>query len=288
MKNIFDGRALSQVILLELSNEISKTQVQSQVYSFPKLAYIFMGSNPSILTYLAIKKRACEQLKIEMQGYYFPERTPAVELQRTISILNQDPSVNGILVQLPLCPSVNEQDIINFVSPSKDVDGLNSFNLSSLSSKLSNPLYFPCTPKGCIEILKRNNIEIEGKHAVVVGRSSLAGMSLALMLQKENATVTICHSKTVNLKNFTSQADILAVAVGKPGLITPDMVKEDVVILDIGISRAESGIVGDVDPAVSSKSSFFTPVPGGVGPLTVAMLMTNLVESWKRSFSHIS
>jgi methylenetetrahydrofolate dehydrogenase (NADP+)/methenyltetrahydrofolate cyclohydrolase len=288
LRNIFDGKALSSIILSELSQEIQKTQKEKLNSSYPKLAYVFMGSNSSVLTYLSIKKRACEFLKIEMSGFYFPEATPLNELKKAISHLNQDPSIHGILVQLPLSPSINEQEVIDSVIPYKDVDGLHSFNLASLSQKLSIPLFYPCTPKGCIEILKRNNIQIEGKHAVVIGRSSLAGMSLALMLQKENATVTICHSKTANLEKFTEQADILAVAVGKPGLISEEMVKEGVVVLDIGISKTQTEILGDVQPSVAQKAGFFTPVPGGVGPMTVAMLMTNLVEAWKRSLNTFS
>jgi methylenetetrahydrofolate dehydrogenase (NADP+)/methenyltetrahydrofolate cyclohydrolase len=287
LRNIFDGKALSAIILSELSQEIQNIQQQKQVSTYPKLAYIFMGSNNSVLTYLSIKKRACDFLKIEMSGYFFPESTPTTELKTAIFHLNQDKSIHGILVQLPLSDSINEQEVIDSVLPSKDVDGLHSSNLSCLSQKV-NPLFYPCTPKGCLEILKRNHIEIEGKHAVVLGRSSLAGMSLALMLQKENATVTICHSKTTDLRRFTSQADILAVAVGKPGLISEDMVKEGAVVLDVGISKTETGILGDVQPEVANKASFFTPVPGGVGPLTVAMLMTNLVEAWKRSLNTFS
>lgn len=284
-RTVLDGKGLSKSILQELSSEILSIQQKTQNFSFPKLAYIYMGNNQSVLSYLSIKHRACESLGIQAQGFYFPENTDKNIIKQTISLLNAEKTINGILVQLPLCGGIDEQEIIDSVIVSKDVDGLHSMNISKLAIRGQIPEYFPCTPMGCIEILGRNGISIQGKHAVVLGRSTLAGMSLALMLQKHNATVTICHSMTENLFFHTQQADILVVAIGKPGFITSEMVKPGVIIIDIGITKVDGQLKGDVQDEVKEKSSFFTPVPGGVGPMTVAMLMKNLVKAWQRSLN---
>lgn len=284
-KAVLDGRALSKAILQELTLEISQLQQEKQISSFPKLAYVYMGNNQSVLSYLSIKHKTCESLGIQAQGFYFPENTDKRVLKETILAMNAEKTIHGILIQLPLVEGIDEQEIIDTVDVSKDVDGLHSLNVAKLAIRGQLPDFYPCTPMGCIEILMRNGIEIQGKHAVVLGRSTLAGMPVALMLQKHNATVTICHSHTENLNFYTQQADILVVAIGKPGYISPEMVKPGVVIIDIGITRVENQLKGDVQEEVSQKSSLFTPVPGGVGPMTVAMLMKNLVKAWKTSLN---
>ncbi|OMJ92484.1 hypothetical protein SteCoe_4719 [Stentor coeruleus] len=282
---IFDGRALSKVILQELKQEILHTQAIKSVTSVPKLAYVYMGTNKSVLTYLGIKHRACDFLGIQAKGYQFKENAPVQEVMAQINELNQDKTLSGILIQLPLADGIDTQQVMDCIDVTKDVDGLHSMNIGKVALRGLEPLYYPCTPLGCIEILKRNNIQIQGKHAVVIGRSNLAGTPLALLLQKQNATVTICHKYTNDVSLFTKQADILAVAVGKPEFIKRNMVKPGAIVVDIGINEYNGKLVGDVHSDVAEVSSFFTPVPGGVGPMTVAMLMTNLVKSWNFSLS---
>ena len=280
---IFDGKQLSQMILQELKNEIALIRASKSTDSLPKLAYIYMGSHPSILTYLGIKHRTATMLGIKTQGFQFPENTSSEIITNTIKTLNRDASVSGILIQLPLSPNMPTQDIIDTVHTTKDIDGLSSLNIGKLSLKKCEPLYYPCTPAGCIEILLRNQITITGKHVVIIGRSNLVGIPLSAMFQKHDATVTLCHSLTNNIIDFCRQADILAVAIGQPHFINESMVKKGAVILDIGINSVNGRIVGDVHPAAYEAAGFYTPVPGGVGPMTVAMLMKNVVKAWKNS-----
>jgi methylenetetrahydrofolate dehydrogenase (NADP+) / methenyltetrahydrofolate cyclohydrolase len=278
---LLDGKLLSNTILQELKYEILQIKQFKSIDSVPKLAYIYMGSNPSVVTYLGIKRRSAELIGVNTEGFYFPDHTNSSVIIDLIKILNKDASVSGILIQLPLTVNSPVQDIIDSVDVSKDVDGLHSFNMGKLALRGCEPLYYPCTPAGCAEILNRYSIDVHGKHAVILGRSNLAGTPLSLMLQKLNATVTLCHKSSENIKNIIKSADILAVAIGKPYYITEDMVKPGVVILDIGINNLDGKIVGDVHPNAHNLSSFFTPVPGGIGPMTVSMLMKNLVKAWK-------
>ena len=283
---ILDGKLLSSILLQELKSEIVNIKETFQTSSVPKLAYIYMGSNLSVLTYLGIKHRTCEFLNIQTQGFHFPESTPSEVLIKTIKHLNEEPGVSGILVQLPLTANMPTQDIIDHIHITKDVDGLHSMNMGRMMLKGCDPVFFPCTPLGCIDLLIRNNIIIEGKHAVIVGRGNLAGTPLVMMLQKYNATVTLCHKHTQNLAEMCRSADILLVAIGNPHYITADMVRPGVVIIDIGINGVDGKIVGDVHPGANEKAMHYSPVPGGVGPMTVASLMNNIVKAWKLSLTN--
>lgn len=283
---IFDGKALSNTILNELKAEISQIQTSKSLNSQPKLAYIYMEIDPSTSTYLQRKQNACNNLGILTQGYLFSNSSSELEILSLINNLNQDPTISGILVQLPLAKNINVQLLIDSIDITKDIDGLHSMNIGKLSLKGYEPLYYPCTALGCLEILKRNNVDIIGKHAVIIGRSNLVGMPVGMLLQKHNATVTMCHSFTENVEFFTRQADILVLAVGCPGFIRRDMVKFGAVVLDIGINMVDGEIVGDVEKEVAEVSGFLTPVPGGVGPMTVAMLMKNVVKAWKLSLGY--
>lgn len=285
---LIDGKKVAATVLDGL-----KTQIAAHTGSKPCVAFIRVGEDPASVYYVASKEKTANQIGAESRLFVFPESISQDALLSEVRKLNEDPSVHGILVQSPLPSHIHEQTIFDAVQPDKDVDGLNSRNQGLLCQE-DDRAFLPCTPSGCIELLRAYGIDPAGKHAVVVGRSVLVGKPAALLLMQKkamgNATVTLCHSRTPNLATFTRQADILIAAIGKPQVIKADMIKPGAVVIDVGINRVPDSstakgyrIVGDVDFAEASKvASYITPVPGGVGLMTVAMLMANTVRAWKR------
>jgi methylenetetrahydrofolate dehydrogenase (NADP+)/methenyltetrahydrofolate cyclohydrolase len=279
MAKIIDGKAISLELKNELKEKVEKLKAEGKTCA---LAVIQVGSDPASSVYVGNKKKACAYIGIESLSYELPEETTEEELLALIERLNEDRSVHGILCQLPLPKHMNEQKITQAISPKKDVDGFHSQNVGALV--LGNPGFVSCTPAGIIELLHRSNVEISGKHCVVIGRSNIVGKPMALLMLRENATVTICHSRTQNLKEICKSADILIVAIGKPQYITADYVKEGAVVIDVGIHRNENNkLCGDVNfDEVKEIASAITPVPGGVGPMTITMLMNNCVEAMNK------
>jgi len=275
VKNI-DGKQISNLIKDELKNEVKKL---SQEGISITLAVIQVGEDPASTVYVSNKKKACEYIGIISKSYELPSNTSQTELLDLIKTLNLDKKINGILVQLPLPKHINEDEVIRAIEPKKDVDGFHPENVGLLS--IGQKGFVSCTPAGVIQLLKRSNIEIEGKECVVIGRSNIVGKPMSMLMLRENATVTVCHSRTKNLKEVTKRADILIVALGIPKFITSEYIKEDAVIIDVGIHRGEDNkLCGDVNyDDVINKVSAITPVPGGVGPMTIAMLMNNCIES---------
>ncbi|MCI8738150.1 MAG: bifunctional methylenetetrahydrofolate dehydrogenase/methenyltetrahydrofolate cyclohydrolase FolD [Lachnospiraceae bacterium] len=273
---IIDGKAISKQIKEECRLKAERYKAQGIEIT---LAVIQVGSDPASGVYVRNKKRACEECGIKSLSYELPEETSEEELLSLIGRLNADREVNGILVQLPLPEQIDEDKVIQAIDVAKDVDGFHPMSAGALCTGQKG--FVSCTPAGIIELLKRSNIEISGKECVVAGRSNIVGKPAALLLLRENGTVTLCHSKTADLKEVTKRADILVVAVGRPKFITADYVKEGAVVIDVGIHRNENGkLCGDVDfDSVAPKCSAITPVPGGVGPMTIAMLMSNCVAS---------
>lgn len=285
--NILDGKALAQRIQQQLSEQVA--QQLSTIGRPPGLAVLMVGDNPASAAYVRGKERACTRIGIASFGRHFPTNTSQGELEETIHALNQDERVDGILVQLPLPDHLDAVSLLHQIHPDKDVDGLHPVNLGRLVRGEAG--LRSCTPAGVMRLLREYQIEVKSKQAVVVGRSILVGKPMALMLLEADATVTIAHSRSQNLKELTRSADILIAAVGQPGMITADMVKPGAVVIDVGINRVtdESGnsrLIGDVDfEAVQDIAQFITPVPGGVGAMTVAMLMHNTVLSYMHSQS---
>jgi len=279
MAVIMDGKALSIKLKNALKNEVDELK-NSGVN--PCLAVIIVGNNPASKIYVNNKKKSCEELGIKSLEYALPEETTEEELLGIIDELNKNEEVDGILCQLPLPSHICEKNVINAISPEKDVDAFHPENVGHIM--IGGYTFLPCTPAGVMEILKEYEIDVAGKNCVVVGRSNIVGKPMTMLLLKENATVTVCHSRTQDLASFTKQADVLVSAVGKPNLITADMVKENAVVIDVAINRLDSGkLCGDVDfENVKEKASFITPVPGGVGPMTIATLMKNTVTSAKK------
>lgn len=276
MYQVIDGKKISQVIKDELKEKVAAMAKEGKKAA---LAVIQVGNDPASSVYVRNKKKACEYIGIESLSYELPEETTEEELVALIEKLNADAGVNGILVQLPLPEQINEEKIIQTISPDKDVDGFHMQNVGALCT--GGKGYVSCTPLGIITLLKRSGIEIAGKRCVVMGRSNIVGKPMAMLLLRENGTVTICHSKTQDMKEITRQADILVVAIGKPKFVDETYVKEGAVVIDVGIHRnAENKLCGDVDfDKVAPHTSAITPVPGGVGPMTIAMLMNNCVSS---------
>lgn len=279
MAQLIDGKKISQEIKDELKETVASLKAQGREGA---LAVIQVGDDPASSVYVRNKKKACEYIGIRSESYELPEETSEAELLALIEKLNADPKVNGILCQLPVPAHMDENKIIRTIAPEKDVDGFHMQNVGALV--IGQPGFVSCTPAGVIQLLKRSGIEIAGKNCVVVGRSNIVGKPMALLMLREHATVTICHSKTADLKAICKQADILIVAIGKPKFITAEYVKEGAVVIDVGIHRQEDGkLCGDVDFAqVEPLAQAITPVPGGVGPMTIAMLMNNCVEAMKR------
>ncbi|MBD5134872.1 MAG: bifunctional methylenetetrahydrofolate dehydrogenase/methenyltetrahydrofolate cyclohydrolase FolD [Lachnospiraceae bacterium] len=276
MAVLIDGKKISTEIKEELKEQVKKYKEQGKEIT---LAVIQVGNDPASSVYVRNKKKACEYIGINSLAYELEESTTEEELLKLIGELNGRDDVNGILVQLPLPAHINEDKIIETIDSKKDVDGFHPMSVGALS--IGRKGFVSCTPAGIIQLLKRSNIDIAGKECVVVGRSNIVGKPMAMLLLRENGTVTIAHSKTKNLKEVTKRADILVAAVGKPKFITADYVKEGAVVIDVGIHRNEDNkLCGDVDfDSVVDKVSAITPVPGGVGPMTIAMLMYNCVNS---------
>lgn len=276
MAYLIDGKEISKQIKDELKEKVSGLKAEGKETC---LAVIQVGNDPASTVYVGNKKKACEYIGIKSLAYELPEETTEDELLGIIDKLNNDDAVNGILVQLPVPKHINEEKIINAISPKKDVDGFHPASVGALS--IGQKGFVSCTPAGVIQLLKRSNIEIEGKECVVIGRSNIVGKPMSLLLLRENATVTICHSKTKDLKEVCKRADILVVAIGRPKMIDASYVKEGATVIDVGIHRDENNkLCGDVDFAsVEPVAGAITPVPGGVGPMTIAMLMNNCVEA---------
>lgn len=278
MAEILNGKEVSQKIKEGLKKEVEELKENG---IFPKLAVIMVGEDPSSKIYVRNKSIACMEVGIEYEEYLLNDNTTMDELLGLIDKLNKDDSVNGILLQSPIPRGLDINEAFKAIDPKKDVDGFNPCNVGKLC--LGQDSLVSCTPYGIIKLLEEYGINIEGKDAVVVGRSNIVGKPMMQCLLNKNATVTICHSKTIKLERATKKADILVVAVGKPKFITADMVKEGAIVVDVGINRGEDGkLCGDVDyDEVSKVASYITPVPGGVGPMTIAMLMNNIVKATK-------
>lgn len=276
MPQIIDGKKISQQIKDELKAEVTELAAKGR---HACLAVIQVGTDPASTVYVNNKKKACAYIGIESRAYELPEETSEEELVDLVEELNRDDSVNGILVQLPLPSHIDEDKIIRTISPDKDVDGFHPVSVGRLW--IGEKGFLSCTPAGIIQLLKRSGIEIEGRECAIIGRSNIVGKPMAALLLRENGTVTVAHSRTKNLKEITRRADILIVAIGKERFITKEYIKEGAVVIDVGMHRdAQNHLCGDVDFAdVESVTSAITPVPGGVGPMTIAMLMNNCVET---------
>lgn len=276
---IIDGKAISAKTKEELRLEVAALKEKGVSVG---LAVIIVGDDPASRVYVNNKKKACELLGIYSEEYALPADTNMESLLGLIEELNTRKDINGILCQLPLPRHLDEKAVINAISPEKDVDAFHPVNVGKIM--IGDFDFLPCTPAGVMRLLDESGVEIEGKNCVVIGRSNIVGKPMSMLLLHRNATVTICHSRTRNLSEVTSKADILVAAVGKANFVTPDMVKEGTVVIDVGINRLPSGkLCGDVDfDNVSEKCSFITPVPGGAGPMTIAMLMANTVTAAKK------
>lgn len=278
--NLIDGKALAAAVKQEAAEQVATLQAQGIT---PCLAVVLVGEDPASQVYVRGKINDCAQCGIQSRSVRLPETTTQAELLAQVQELAQDPAVHGILVQLPLPPQIDEKAIIEAIPPEKDVDGFSPVNVGRM--QIGEPCYLPCTPAGCIRMIESTGTPIAGKHAVVIGRSNIVGKPAAMLLLAKNATVTICHSKTENLQELCASADILVAAVGRAGFVTGEMVKPGAVVIDVGINRGADGkLYGDVDfEAAAEKASWITPVPGGVGPMTRAMLMLNTVEAARRA-----
>lgn len=291
--NILDGKATAEQI---------KEEIKAQVTHFiddglrpPHLAAVLVGNNPASETYVRNKEKNSKLVGFTSSVYNLPIDTSENELLKVIGFLNDDPDIDGFIVQLPLPQHINEEKIINTINPKKDVDGFHPINVGKMV--LGIDTYLPATPSGIIELLKRNNIETTGKHAVIIGRSNIVGTPLSILLSRKNdfgnCTVTLCHSQTPNIQEFSLQADILVAAIGKPAFVKADMVKDGAIVIDVGINTVpdntkKSGYrtIGDVDfDEVSKKASWITPVPGGIGPMTIVSLLMNTLKAYKYRFN---
>lgn len=280
MYKIINGKEVSSAVREQITSEVELLKKNGIT---PGLAVIIVGNDPASKVYVNNKKKGCEQTGMNSFEYALPEETTTDELIALIDKLNNDSDVHGILCQLPVPKHIDEEKVLNAISPEKDVDAFHPVNCGKVMT--GDYKFAPCTPSGMIEMLKYYNIDISGKHCVIIGRSNIVGKPMAMLMLENNATVTICHSKTDNLSEIAKQADILVAAVGRPKFVTADMVKDGAVVLDVGINRMSDGkLCGDVDfDNVASKTSFITPVPGGVGPMTITMLLKNTLEAAKAS-----
>ena len=276
MAQIIDGKKISAQVKEECKEEVARDHLNVT------LAVIQVGNDPASTVYVGNKKKACEYIGIRSLAYELKEETSQDELLELVRSLNERDDVQGILVQLPLPSHIDEDLVIQTISPLKDVDGFHPQSVGALS--IGQKGYVSCTPAGIVQLLKRSGVEMEGKECVIIGRSNIVGKPMALLMLRENATVTVCHSRTKNLKEVTNRADILIVAIGKPKFVDASFVKDGAVVIDVGIHRGEDGkLCGDVDfDSVEPKASAITPVPGGVGPMTIAMLMNNCIEAKRR------
>ena len=272
---ILDGKKVSLLLKTAIRDKIQREYVENSK-TVPCLACIIVGDNPASQVYVANKEKACRAVGMRSIIKRLPATSSNEDVEKVIKELNQNDEVSGILLQLPLPDGLDEAKLIECIDPSKDVDALTDINLGKLFSKKN--VIAPCTASGIIDLLEHYDIDLQGKHVVVVGRSLLVGKSVCMLFEQKNSTVTLCHSKTQNLKDICALADILVVAIGKPKFITEDMVKDGAVVVDVGINRLETGLVGDVDyEKVKEKCSYITPVPGGVGPMTIAELLKNTI-----------
>lgn len=277
-----DGKIISAAVKERIKLEVAELKAKGITTG---LAVIIVGEDPASKVYVANKKKACEALGIISEEYALPENTTQNELLALINELNNKKSINGILCQLPLPRHLDESIIINSILPEKDVDAFHPANVGKIM--IGDYDFVPCTPAGIMEMLEYEGIDISGKSCVVIGRSNIVGKPMSMLLLHKNGTVTVCHSRTKNLSEITKQADILVAAVGRPNFVTADMVKEGAVVIDVGINRVDGKLVGDVDfEAVKDKCSAITPVPGGVGPMTIAMLMQNTLTAAKKQNVH--
>ena len=278
---IIDGKALAQTIREGIAEEVRLLEKDTGIK--PGLAAVLVGDDPASAVYVRNKRIACEKAGLDPEEHLLPVSTTQDVLLKLIHQLNVDSRIHGILVQLPLPQGIDSQAILQAVSPEKDVDGFHPVNVGRLVA--GDPVFIPCTPKGVIQMIDSTGQDIVGKRAVVIGRSNIVGKPVAMLLLHRHATVTICHSRTTNLPGVVREADILIAAIGKPLFVIPDMVKEGAIVIDVGINRLADGkLVGDVDfDRVKERAGWITPVPGGVGPMTIAMLLHNTLESAKRS-----
>ncbi|NPV53841.1 MAG: bifunctional methylenetetrahydrofolate dehydrogenase/methenyltetrahydrofolate cyclohydrolase FolD [Firmicutes bacterium] len=276
---IIDGKAVAREIQERLAEEVA--QLKSERGITPGLAVVLVGNDPASRVYVNNKKKMCEKLGIYSEEHLLDEATSQDALLGLIRDLNSNPRIHGILVQLPLPEHLDEKAVLEAITPEKDVDGFHPVNVGRLM--VGEPCFVPCTPAGIIELIKHTGVQIKGKRAVVIGRSNIVGKPVALLLLAEHATVTICHSRTVDLPGAAREADILVVAVGKPKLVNKEFIKPGAVVIDVGVNRIETGLVGDVDfDSASEVAGYITPVPGGVGPMTIIMLMRNTIEAARR------
>jgi len=279
---IIDGVALSQTLRADVARRVQALKARGIT---PGLAVVLVGENPASQVYVRNKVKACEDTGMHSVLEKYEASMTESELLARVEALNNDPSIHGILVQLPLPAHMDAQKVIEAISPAKDVDGFHIASAGALMTGMAG--FWPCTPYGCMKMLESIGYSLKGKHAVVIGRSNIVGKPMALMLLQQNATVTICHSATPDLKAMTLQADVIVAAVGKRNVLTADMVKPGAVVLDVGMNRDEAGkLCGDVDfDGVRQVASYITPVPGGVGPMTITMLMVNTLESAERALT---
>ncbi|MCF8234732.1 MAG: bifunctional methylenetetrahydrofolate dehydrogenase/methenyltetrahydrofolate cyclohydrolase FolD [Bacteroidales bacterium] len=287
---LIDGRKTAELIKEEIKKEIAGMIDKND--KSPHLAAVLVGDDPASQTYVSGKEKACKKVGMMSSVYKHPANISEKELLEVVDFLNGDPEIDGFIVQLPLPDHINEQKVIEAIDPRKDVDGFHPVNLGRMITGM--PAYIPATPLGIMTLLERYEIETEGKNCVVIGRSNIVGTPVGILMSRKsdpgNATVTLCHSKTENLKDIAAQADIIIAAIGKAGSVTADMVKKDAVVIDVGIHRIKSNqtktgykLVGDVDfDRVSKKCSYITPVPGGVGPMTIISLLTNTLKASKK------
>ena len=277
MAQIIDGKVISKLVREEIAAEV--VEFKKKYDSAPGLAVIIVGNDPASQVYVRNKKRGCEEVGFYSESYELPAETTQEELIALVERLNNDDKIHGILVQLPLPKHLNETEVLLKIKPEKDVDAFHPYNVGKIM--IGNHDLLPCTPAGVMVLLEKSGIEVSGKKCVVIGRSNIVGKPMAMLLLHANGTVTICHSRTQNLKEVCREADILVASIGKPEFVKGDMVKEGAVVVDVGINRLESGkLVGDVDFAeVEPKASYITPVPGGVGPMTITMLLKNTLTA---------
>ena len=275
---IIDGKMVASQIKKNIASEVES--LKQKTGETPGLAVVLVGDDPASSVYVRNKNKTCKNLGFQSFENILPANTKESTLLGLIDELNKDERVSGILVQLPLPSHISSYKILEAINPQKDVDGFHLENIGRLVT--GNATFKPCTPEGIIQLLDHYKVDIEGENAVVLGRSNIVGKPISLLLLERNATVTICHSRTKNLSSITKSADILIAAIGKPNFVTDDMVKDDVVIIDVGINRVNDKLIGDVDyQSVSKKASLITPVPGGVGPMTIAVLMANTLQAFK-------
>jgi 5,10-methylene-tetrahydrofolate dehydrogenase/methenyl tetrahydrofolate cyclohydrolase len=292
MAKLIDGAAIAATIRAEIKSEVEKLKTKHGVV--PGLATVLVGDDPASATYVRSKQKACAEAGIQSYGFTYPAEVTEVEILRLVTELAARTDVHGILVQLPLPKHIDEKRVLSAVPLGKDVDGFNPINLGLLGVKGGNAPFAPCTPLGCIELLDRSGVTIAGKRAVVIGRSTIVGLPVAMLLLARDATITICHSKTPNLRDVVRQADIVVAAIGRARFVTGDMIKPGAVVIDVGINRVDDAsdkrgyrLVGDVDfDEASEAASLITPVPGGVGPMTIAMLLQNTLTAATRQIKN--